>query len=81
MVGWKFISLIAIALVASTNGNMDDDLIIDPNGYLTYCPCMGEFHLPKMKGTHYSFCDLFVFQVALVIKPIIFWVRLILPNR
>lgn len=43
MIAYKFIIYIAIALVAPTNGNTDDDLLIDSNGYLAYCPCMGEF--------------------------------------
>lgn len=42
----KLLFYVAVALVARvspSNANTDDDLIVDPNGYLAYCPCMGEF--------------------------------------
>lgn len=49
MVLWKFIFYTVIALVAPTNGNIDDDLIVDPNGYITYCPCMGKTRITPPK--------------------------------
>lgn len=49
MVSWNFIFYTMVALIAPTSGNIEDDLIIDPNGYITYCPCMGEIQVAPSK--------------------------------
>lgn len=50
MVWLKFSFYVTVALIAPSNGSTDDDLIVDPHGYLAYCPCMGEFGVTHEYG-------------------------------